>query len=177
MADKKVMKRRSAPPRVEDEDGQVPARATGPSKKVAGPRAAPSKRPAPREAAPASRRVRDDDDDEDDGRELRSGWSAAQETIDATSPWAATFVPGTEMQIVKFLEESPYASYQRHWIQRVGTGRRPYTCLESWGRPCPLCGVGDRAGAVAAFNVAVVGDDGEAVHKSWDCAVKVTQIL
>jgi hypothetical protein len=137
--------------------------------------AAPPNKVAPRKVAP--QRVVDDDEGEELSPEaLRAGWSAAQETIDSTSTWAVTFKPTTQTQIVKFLQPSPYASFRRHWIRRVG-GLRAYVCLQSFNRDCPLCDVGDRASAVSAFNIAVLGDDGEAVLKSWDCGVRITQSL
>ena len=142
---------------------------------------APTKRTVKKAAAPkataAQKAARRAVEGEEEGGSLRSGWSAAQETIDATSPWAANFKPETKVQMVKFIEATPYASYRRHWIDRVGVGRRAYVCLESVSRPCPLCDVGDRPSAVSAFNIIVVGDDGEGVLKSWDCGVKVTQML
>jgi hypothetical protein len=129
------------------------------AKSTAGPR------PAPTPAAT----------NDDELGDLRPGWSAAQESMDATSPYAASFRPAVGTQIIKILEPAPYASYRRHWIQRVG-GMRAYTCMESYGRPCPLCDV-DKPSHVAAFNIAVAGDGGEAVLKSWDCAVRLTQTL
>jgi hypothetical protein len=45
------------------------------------------------------------------------------------------------------------------------------------GKDCPLCDVGDKPGAVMAFNVALCSDDGQATVKSWDCGVKLTQQL
>jgi hypothetical protein len=155
-----------------------PAPVQGASKKTVA-KAAPTvaKKIAPTKAAPT--RARDDDDD-DSGTltpaDLRSGWTAAQETIDSTSTWAVTFKPATQTQIVKFLQQMPFASFRRHWIQRVN-GRRAYTCLQSFNRDCPLCDVGDRASAVSAFNIAVCGDDGEATLRAWDCGVRITQTL
>lgn len=146
-----------------------------PTKRVVKKAAAPTKA-APRKASAAQKAARQVVEPEEGGS-LRSGWSASQETIDATSPWAANFKPETSVQIVKFIQGTPYASYRRHWIDRVGIGRRAYVCLESLQRPCPLCDVGDRPSAVSAFNIVLVGDDGEGVLKSWDCGVKITQML
>ena len=141
------------------------------AKKVAGPvTKTVAKKVAPRPA------VEEDETEEMSTEQLRSGWSAAQETIDSTSTWAVTFVPAMQTQIIKILQAAPYASFRRHWIQRIG-GKRPFTCLQSFNRDCPLCDVGDRASAVSSFNIALCGDDGEAVLKSWDCSVRVTQTL
>lgn len=108
---------------------------------------------------------------------LRGGWGASQETIDSTSSYAQPFKPETNSQIIKILEERPYVSFRRHWIDRVGMGKRAYTCLMSVGKSCPLCDIGDKPGAVTSFNIAVIADDGEAMVKSWDCGVKITKTL
>lgn len=109
--------------------------------------------------------------------EIRGGWGAAQETIDSTSNYAQNFKTTTDTQIIKFLEAKPYASFRRHWIDRIGIGKRAYVCYNSIGKDCPLCDVGDKPGAVTAFNIALLNDDGTALVKSWDCGVKLSQQL
>jgi hypothetical protein len=108
---------------------------------------------------------------------IRSGWGASQETIDSTSQYAQAFRPTKDTQIVKILEATPYASFRRHWIDRVGIGKRAYVCFQSVGKECPLCDIGDKPGAVTAFNLAVLSDDGVAQNKTWDCGVKLSQQL
>jgi hypothetical protein len=115
--------------------------------------------------------------DEDEGEDIRGGWGASQEVIDSTSSYAQTFKPGKDTQIIRFLEGKPYAAFRRHWIDRVGIGKRAYTCYKSVGKDCPLCMIGDKPGAVTAFNVALCQDDGEALIKSWETGVKITQQL
>jgi hypothetical protein len=173
MPEKKLMKRLPAPVKavakkvpggggVTRPNGQAPA----PTKKMAA---------APAKAAPKAAKSYDEDDALTPA-DLRGGWTAAQETIDSTSTWAVTFKPATQTQVIKFLQQMPFASFRRHWIQRLA-GRRAYTCLQSFNRDCPLCDVGDRASAVSAFNIAVCGDDGEATLRAWDCGVRITQTL
>jgi hypothetical protein len=115
--------------------------------------------------------------DDGDGELIRAGWGASQETIDSTSKYAQTFKPTKDTQIIKFLDGKPYASFRRHWMDHPGVGKRAYTCLQSVGKQCPLCDMGDRPGAVTAFNIALCSDDGEAVLKSWETGVKITQQL
>jgi len=168
--------------RVAPREDAEPKPVTGPVKKLVRQGATAQPKPVKKlvagkaTALPKTPKTYDDDDGDLDPTDLRGGWSAAQETIDSTSTWAVTFKPGTQAQIVKFLQQSPYASFRRHWIRRVA-GLRAYVCLQSFNRDCPLCDVGDRASAVASFNIAVVGDDGEAVLKSWDAGVRITQTL
>lgn len=116
-------------------------------------------------------------DPEEDAEEIRGGWGASQETIDSTSQYAQAFKTTKDTQVIKFLDAKPYASFRRHWIDRVGIGKRAYVCFQSIGKDCPLCDVGDKPGAVTAFNVALLSDDGVAAVKSWDCGVKLTQQL
>jgi len=102
---------------------------------------------------------------------IRSGWSAGQQEMDKASSYAQTLKLENQFQIVKFLEDQPYANYRRHWVERMtqqGVKNRPYTCLESVGKPCPLCDIGDKPQAVSSFNVALIGDDGVPTLKSFD---------
>jgi hypothetical protein len=111
---------------------------------------------------------------------LRGGWSAAQQIADSTSPFATFFRPEQSVQILKFLEESPYASFGQHWVERQtqqGQKNLPFTCLSSVGKDCPLCDIGDRASAVSSFNVALVGDDGVPVLRSWNVGVRIMSTL
>lgn len=107
---------------------------------------------------------------------IRSGWSAGQQEMDKSATYAQAFKPDANFQIIRFLEDAPYANYRRHWIERMtseGVKKRPYTCLESTGNKCPLCDIGDKPQAVSSFNVALIGDDGVPMLKSWDVGSRV----
>jgi len=148
-------------PRVEDEDEVTPVKAA----------------PAPVED--------DEDEDDDDGEEkptskIRRGLSAARQIADSTSPFAQAFKLTEHIQIIKFLEPDNYAAYTRHWIERMTpTGRqnRSYNCLKNWDKECPLCEAGDKPQAVTSFNIALIGDDGHASLKTWDCGPKLLGII
>ena len=120
-----------------------------------------------------------------DGEKLvpRSGWTDAQKQMDSTSDYAQTFKPDENTQFVKFLDDIPYANFKRHWIERASTtpGRRnvrAYTCLATFdGKECPLCKIGEKPQAVAAFNIAIVGDDGQLLLKSWDTQPRIYNVL
>ena len=147
---KRAIKRMPAKPQEEDDDGEDEA-----------PR---SKRRGPKNEV----------------EELRGGWTAAQDTMDSTSSFAQTLKPEEKSQVIKFLDDDPYVNYRRHWIERStpqGKTTRSYTCLKSFGKDCPLCEIGDRPQAVAAFNVALIGDDGVVSLKSWDVGPKIFNIL
>jgi hypothetical protein len=83
-------------------------------------------------------------------------------------------------QIIKFIEDQPYANYRRHWVDRMtakGPQKRAYTCLETVGKTCPLCSIGDRPQAVSAFNVMLVGDDSQVMLKTWDVGARLFNVL
>ena len=166
---------------------------------------APSKRPVRRitpvddeeTIAPPEDEEDDTDDDDDDAAEerpksrraapddngemaLRGGWSEGQKQMDSTSSFAQTLKLEEKAVILAFLDETPYVNFRRHWIERStkeGKSLRPYTCPESVNKTCPLCEIGDRPQAVASFNVAVVGDDGQLMLKSWDCGPRLFNVL
>lgn len=106
------------------------------------------------------------------GSGIRGGWAAAQQQVDASSTFAQGFRLSNVPQIIKFLEDAPYAGYSRHWVQRAN-GKRPYTCLQSVGKECPLCSVDPRPQSTTAFNIAVVEEDGSVSHKTWDVGSRV----
>ena len=131
-----------------------------------------------------------DDDDEPTPRpamkgspasRIRRGFTEGQKQMDSTSSFAQTFKPDEKSQVIKFLEKDPYASFRRHWIEsRNDSGQtinRPYTCPLSFDDPCPLCEVGDRPQAVSSFNVALIGDDGQALLRSWDVGARLFNVL
>jgi hypothetical protein len=112
---------------------------------------------------------------------LRKGWGGGQKVIEQNSNFAQRFTPVNEPTIIKFLEDSPYVSYARHWMDRIGQGGQkssiPYVCLGSLGKQCPLCDIGDRPQAVSGFNVAIIDDEGEVSLKSWDVGVRIFNTL
>ena len=123
---------------------------------------------------------------------LKSGWGPGQKQMDSTSAWAQTFRPDEKIQVIKFLQDAPYASLRRHWVDRTLVDdngkamktRRPYTCLLSWdkdakGNPsvCPLCEVGDKASATSCFNIATCDEKGYVERKSWDVGPRLFNVL
>ena len=119
------------------------------------------------------------------GSRLRRGWSAANTQIDKNSDYAQAFKPDENVTyIIRFLEDDPYVTYNRHWIRRPsqkgGTVPVPFTCLRSDGieRACPLCDVlGDAPKSVTSFNIAVVERDGSVGLKSFDCTAKTFRTI
>jgi len=130
-------------------------------------------------ALPPSPKLNDDDPEDWDHSTLapiRAGWTAGQNVMDSSSGFAQILKLDNNMQIIKFLEDQPYANYRRHWVDRRGPNgisKRAYTCLETVSKTCPLCSTGDRPQAVSSFNVALIGDDGQVGLKTWDVGSKL----
>jgi hypothetical protein len=122
-----------------------------------------------------------DEDDEAAGEvAINSGWTAGQRVMEASSDYAQALRLDTNLQIIKFIDDQPYANYRRHWVDRMtanGPSKRAYTCLETLGKTCPLCSIADRPQAVSAFNVVLVGDDGQVMLKSWDVGARLFNVL
>lgn len=163
-----------------------------PMKKLARKRPAVTKTPSKRvAAAPTNGHVDDDDDEREEtptpamkseaAAKLRGGWTEGQRQNESTSSFAKSFRPEERMQAIKFLEDAPYVSYRRHWIDSVNDSgqkmTRAYTCPGSFDDPCPLCEVGDKAQAVNSFNIAMIGDDGQVLLRSWDVGVRLFNVL
>jgi hypothetical protein len=133
------------------------------------------------------------DEDEDDGEaeeaarvartlanKIRGGWTEGQKVMDSTSTYAQALKLDENTQLIKFLDDTPYANYARHWVDRMIQGKpatRAYVCLGTVDQSCPLCGMGDRPQAVSAFNVALVGDDGQVLLKTWDVGARLFGVL
>jgi hypothetical protein len=125
-----------------------------------------------------------EESDEDETLEvvapIHSGWTAGQKVMDSSSDYAQVLKLETNIQIIKFIEDQPYANYRRHWVDRMtakGPQKRAYTCLETVGKTCPLCSIGDRPQAVSAFNVMLVGDDSQVMLKTWDVGARLFNVL
>lgn len=126
------------------------------------------------------RPARQDDDEEDASLPIRGGWTEAQKQADAASPWAQAFRPDKATKVIKFLEDQPYASYRRHWVDRTGPNgpyKRTYTCLGTVEKPCPLCDAGNQVQAVSAFNIVELGDDGQLLLRTWDLGNRLLAVM
>ena len=112
---------------------------------------------------------------------IHGGWTDGQKQMDSASPFAQALKLEEKGQVIKFLDDTPYANFRRHWVDRTNPGapptRRAYVCPQTVNKDCPLCDLGDRAQAVSAFNVVVLGDDDQILHKTWDCGARLFQVL
>ena len=91
------------------------------------------------------------------GTTVQEGWDAAEALLKVeTSEFPTDFRFSEEPQLVKFLQDRPFATYEQHWIERP-KGKKSFVCI---GDGCPLCEVlGDKPRGKFAFNILVlVGD-------------------
>jgi hypothetical protein len=156
------------------ESRRIVRRRSGDGSNGSGPSKTPSRRPS---------RQSSDTGDGDDMTDIHGGWTDGQKQMDKASPFAQALKLEEKGQIIKFLSDTPYANFRRHWVDRAssqpggGTVRRAYVCPATVDKDCPLCDIGDRAQAVSAFNVVVLGDDGQLLLKTWDVGARLFQVL
>ena len=92
------------------------------------------------------------------GTTVQKGWDAVDDRIQtsATGDFPTDFRFTEEPQLIKFLEDEPFAVYEQHWIERP-KGKKSFVCL---GDECPMCDIlGDKPRGKFAFNIAVLSGD------------------
>jgi hypothetical protein len=96
------------------------------------------------------------------GTTVQEGWDAIDALVSKTDgDFPTDFRFSEEPQLVKFLEDRPFASYEQHWIERP-KGKKSFVCL---GDNCPLCDVlGDKPRGKFAFNVLVLSGETQGVQ-------------
>lgn len=111
------------------------------------------------------------------GRVIKRGWSAADSTRSADSPYAQSLKLAEKPQLIKFDEDDPYASFHSHWIEGR-SGQKSFVCLAQIDPAgCPLCDAGNRPSAKFSFNVLLLTPEGEAVRRSFDVGARVLDQL
>ena len=88
------------------------------------------------------------------GTTVQEGWEAAEALLTIeTTEFPTDFKFSEEPQLVKFLQDRPFATYEQHWIERP-KGKKSFVCI---GDGCPLCEIlGDKPRGKFAFNVLVL---------------------
>jgi hypothetical protein len=96
------------------------------------------------------------------GTTVQQGWDAFDSLVqENSSEFPTDFKFSEEPQLVKFLEDQPFASYEQHWIERP-KGKKSFVCI---GDACPLCDVlGDKPRGKFSFNVLVLSGDVQGVQ-------------
>jgi hypothetical protein len=92
------------------------------------------------------------------GTTVQAGWGAADAALKPkreSGDYPTDFRFSDQQQLVRFLENEPFAVYEQHWIEREG--KKSFVCL---GDDCPLCTIlGDKPRAKFAFNILVLSDE------------------
>lgn len=97
------------------------------------------------------------------GTTIQAGWGA-MDKAKPKSDYPVDFKPSESAQLVKFLEDLPFAVYDQHWIDR-SEGKRSFVCLADSPEGCPLCSIaGDRPRQKVAFNVLLLSDGAPTVQ-------------
>jgi hypothetical protein len=96
------------------------------------------------------------------GTTVQQGWDAFDSLVqENSSDFPTDFKFSESPQLVKFLEDQPFASYEQHWIERP-KGKKSFVCI---GEACPLCDVlGDKPRGKFAFNVLVLSGESQGVQ-------------
>jgi hypothetical protein len=120
----------------------------------------------------------DDDEDVAPRKVVRSGWGSSERTSGGNGDEFAKRLKVTEeIQIIKFLDDAPYARYRQHWVERKG--QMSFTCIadiES-GTTCPLCEVGNRPSWRFNFNVVLMTPGEDPVLRSYEVGARVIDQL
>ena len=86
---------------------------------------------------------------------IQEGWDAADSLLNSnTSEFPTDFRFSEETQLIKFLQDRPFATYQQHWLDAIIKGKKSFVCM---GDGCPLCEIlGDKPRGKFAFNIFVI---------------------
>jgi hypothetical protein len=104
----------------------------------------------------------DEDIEPKHGTTVQAGWEAASQSLKpkASGDYPNDFRFTESVQLVRFLDNAPFAVYRQHWIDREG--KKSFVCLEA---ECPLCHiVGDTPRGKFAFNVLVLTEENPTVQ-------------
>jgi hypothetical protein len=156
-----------------------PAAAT-PAKRAFGARQPAPQRQAPKRSFGGRQGSQDNDDGTPRGT---SGWGAYKTTKEsAPSKWEKRYIPPDEGEsLIKFLEDSPYASVLIHWPEGLPAKTKPlYICWKSVTKDpmaeCPLCEIGEIPSPNVKFNVLDLDGD-VPILKVWGLGVQLTDTV
>lgn len=139
------------------------------------------------ETTPATgltRKVREQetsDNDTDDApvrKVVRSGWGSAERSTGGNGDeYAKRLKVNEDIQIIKFLEDAPYARFRQHWVERKG--QMSFTCIADIeaGTTCPLCEAGNRPSWRFNFNVVLMTPGEDPVLRSYEVGARVVDQL
>lgn len=122
--------------------------------------------------------VEDTDSSAPTPRVVKSGWGSSERFVGGgDSDFAKRLKVTNEIQIIKFLDDAPYARYRQHWVERKG--QMSFTCIADFesGTTCPLCEAGSRPSWRFNFNVVLMTPGEEPVVRSYEVGARVIDQL
>jgi hypothetical protein len=110
-------------------------------------------------------------------RVVKAGWGSSERTSGESGEYAKRLKVTNEIQIIKFLDDAPYARYRQHWVERKG--QMSFTCIADYeaGVTCPLCEAGNRPSWRFNFNVVLLTQGEEPVLRSYEVGARVIDQL
>lgn len=107
---------------------------------------------------------------------LRGGWQQVDALKSADSNYAQRLKVSEDVQVIKFLDDEPFAAWHQHWVEREG--QKSFICLRDLEeRGCPLCESGNRPSQRIAFNVALLSIGNKPVVRSFEVGPRVVDQL
>lgn len=107
---------------------------------------------------------------------LRGGWQQVDVLKSADTQYAQRLKVSEDVQIIKFLDDEPFAAWHQHWIEREG--QKSFICLRDLEeRGCPLCDTGNRPSQRIAFNVVLLAVGVKPVVRSFEVGPRVVDQL
>lgn len=107
---------------------------------------------------------------------VRGGWGGVEAVKNSDSPFAQRLKITEEPQIIKFLNDEPYATWKQHWVERQG--QKSFVCIADFDeKGCPLCDSGSRPSIRIAFNVALLIPNESPLLKSYEVGPRVIDQL
>lgn len=107
---------------------------------------------------------------------LRGGWQQVDALKSSDSNYAQRLKVSEDVQVIKFVEDEPYAAWHQHWVER--DGQKSFVCIrELEERGCPICELGNRPSQRVAFNVILLSTAGPSVLRSLEIGPRVVDQL
>lgn len=110
-------------------------------------------------------------------RIVKSGWGSQDRSSNEGNEFAKRLKVTGDIQIIKFLDDAPYARYRQHWVERKG--QMSFTCIANYdtGTTCPLCEAGNRPSYRYNFNVVLMVAGEDPVLRSYEVGARVIDQL
>lgn len=107
---------------------------------------------------------------------LRGGWQQVDALKSADSNYAQRLKVSEESQVIKFIDDEPFAAWHQHWVER--DGQKSFVCIRDLEeRGCPICELGNRPSQRIAFNVVLLSIGATPVLRSLEVGPRVVDQL